>query len=184
MPISKRKFGHLEVICGPMFSGKTEELIRRMTKVEFTKKKAIVFKPIIDTRYSNNHIQSHNGKKIKCINLKNMEECLDYINDIDIFAFDEAQFYNSDIIDICKTLLLKDKRIIIAGLDRDSNGKPFGQMPYILAHADYITKLNAVCVKCGDIATFSYRISNDKEQIVLGEKEKYEARCIICFHEK
>ena len=126
----------------------------------------------------------YNGKKIKCINLKNMGECLEYIHDTDIFAFDEAQFYSNDIIDICKKLLLKDKRVIIAGLDRDSNGMPFGQMPYILAHADYITKLNAVCVKCGDIATFSYRISKDKEQIVLGEKEKYEARCIICFHEK
>jgi thymidine kinase len=184
MPISKRKFGHLEVICGPMFSGKTEELIRRITKVEFTKKKTIVFKPIIDTRYSDTHIQSHNGKKIKCINIDNVNDCLEYIKEIDIFAFDEAQFYNSDIINTCKELLLKDKRIIIAGLDRDSNGKPFGQMPYILAHADYITKLNAVCVKCGDVATFSYRKSNDKEQIVLGEKEKYEARCIICFYKK
>lgn len=184
MPISKIKFGHLEVICGPMFSGKTEELIRRIVKAEYTKKKTIVFKPEIDTRYSNNHIQSHNGKKIKCVNIKNMQDCFKYVDKTDIFAFDEAQFFNKDIIEICKKLLLEDKRIIIAGLDRDSNGKPFGQMPNILAHADYITKLNAVCVKCGDIATFSYRTSNKKEQILLGEKEEYEARCIVCFYKK
>ena len=165
-----------------MFSGKTEELIRRITKAEYTQKKVIVFKPQIDNRYSNNYIQSHNGKKIKSININNVADVLKYINKTDIFAFDETQFLDIGIIAICKELLLNDKRVIIAGLDRDSNGKPFGPMPYLLAHADYITKLNAVCVKCGDIATFSYRISNDKEQILVGEKEKYEARCIFCFY--
>ena len=100
----------------------------------------------------------------------------------DIFAFDETQFLEADIVDICRELLLNDKRVIVAGLDRDSNAKPFGPMPQLLAHADYITKLNAICVKCGDVATFSYRISKDKKQIVVGETEKYEARCIFCFY--
>ena len=184
MPISKKKFGHLEIICGPMFSGKTEELIRRITKAEYTKKKVIVFKPQIDNRYSENCIQSHNGKQIECVNINDVNEVLKFIDKIDIFAFDETQFLKFEIVDICKELLLNDKRVIIAGLDRDSNAQPFGPMPELLAHADYITKLNAVCVKCGDIATFSYRISKNKEQILVGEKEKYEARCIFCFYEK
>ena len=182
MPIQKNKFGHIEVICGPMFSGKTEELIRRITKVEYTKKKVIVFKPNIDTRYSDNHIVSHNGKKVKCIMIDNIEEALNYMEEVDIFAFDEAQFLNNKIVEICKKLVLNNKRVIIAGLDRDSTAKPFGPMPDLLAHADYITKLNAICVKCGDVATFSYRITKDKEQIVVGETEKYEARCIFCFY--
>ena len=182
MPIQKNKIGHIEVICGPMFSGKTEELIRRINRIEYTNSNIKVFKPNIDKRYSKDSIVSHNGRKIKCIIISNNKDILPYVENTDIFAFDEAQFLDSSIIEICKKLVLKNKRVIIAGLDRDSNAEPFGAMPYLLAHADYITKLNAICVKCGDIATFSYRTSNDTEQIVVGESEKYEARCIFCFY--
>ena len=181
MPIPKINSGYIEVICGPMFSGKTEELIRRIKKADFTKKKVIVFKPEIDKRYSNDFIVSHNDEKIKCVRIKNIEEINKYL-DSDIFAFDETQFFNQKIVDICLNLIKDGKRVIIAGLDRDSNAKPFGPMPDILAHADYVTKLNAVCTQCGDVATFSYRTVKDNKQILVGESEKYEARCVTCFY--
>tara|TARA_Y100001960_G_C14660361_1_gene820481 strand:- start:620 stop:1168 length:549 start_codon:yes stop_codon:yes gene_type:complete len=181
MPIPKINTGYIEVICGPMFSGKTEELIRRINKATFTKKNVIVFKPEIDKRYSDNFIVSHNGEKIKCISIKNLDEVNKFC-DSDIFAFDEFQFFNQKIINICLDLVKKGKRVIAAGLDRDSNAIPFGAMPEILAHADYITKLNSVCMQCGDIATYSYRIVENEEQILVGESEKYEARCVTCFY--
>ena len=184
MPIQKNKFGQLEIICGPMFSGKTEELIRRINRIAYTKKNIKVFKPKIDNRYSEDYIVSHNNKKIKCIVINENQEVLNYIKNTHVFAFDEAQFLEDDFIEVCKNLILKDKRIIVAGLDKDSNAEPFGVMPNLLAHADYITKLNAICIKCGDIANYSYRKSLEKDQILVCESEKYEARCIACFYNK
>ena len=169
MPIQKNKFGHIEVICGPMFSGKTEELIRRITRIEYTKKVIRIFKPQTDNRYSKDSIVSHNGRKIKCTLVNNTEDILNFTKSTDIFAFDESQFFDKSIIEICLNLVKNNKRVIVAGLDRDSNAKPFGSMPNILAHADYITKLNAICVKCGDIATFSYRIVDNTSQIFIGD---------------
>jgi len=183
MPIPKINSGYIEVICGPMFSGKTEELIRRVNKANFTNKKIVVFKPEIDKRYSNDFIVSHNGEKIKCNQIKDTEEVNKYL-DADIFAFDEAQFFNGKLVSLCLNLIKDGKRVIIAGLDRDSNAKPFGSMPDILAHADYVTKLNSVCTQCGDVATYSYRIVKDDKQILVGESEKYEARCVTCFYKK
>ena len=142
----------------------------------------IVFKPEIDKRYSNDFIVSHNDEKVKCVRIKNIEEINKYL-DSDIFAFDETQFFNQKIVDICLNLIKDGKRVIIAGLDRDSNAKPFGPMPDILAHADYVTKLNAVCTQCGDVATYSYRIVKNNKQILIGESEKYEARCVTCFYQ-
>ena len=183
MPIEKNKTGYIEVICGPMFSGKTAELLRRISRVSYSKKKLLAFKPKADDRYSKDFIVSHDGEKINCIVEDINEKILDFANQADVFAFDEVQFYDISIIEVFNKLALMDKRVIAAGLDKDSNAEPFGPMPYLLAHADYITKLNSICIICGNIANFSYRISKEKTQILIGESEKYEARCRTCFYD-
>ncbi|HDK26811.1 MAG TPA: thymidine kinase [Candidatus Atribacteria bacterium] len=183
----EKNVGWIEVICGSMFSGKSEELIRRVHRVQIAKKKVQVFKPTIDNRFAIQYIYSHNGSKIKAINISQPKELLEKLDpDTEVIAIDEAQFYSDDIVSICQKLADEGKRIIIAGLDQDFRGEPFGPMPKLLAIAEYITKLQAICMVCGNPASRTQRIINGKPAkysdptILLGAKETYEARCRRC----
>lgn len=172
--------GWIEVICGSMFSGKTEELIRRLKRVKIAHLKAEIFKPAIDTRYDDIKIVSHDENKISSTPIDNSQTILLLAQDVDVVGIDEAQFFDDQIAHVCETLALKGMRVIVAGLDMDYQGKPFGQMPNLLAVADYITKLHAICVVCGNIANVSYRKVNTTGQVLLGEKDIYEPRCRVC----
>jgi len=172
--------GWIEVICGSMFSGKTEELIRRLKRVEIAHLKAEIFKPSFDTRYDEQKIVSHDENKILSTPIDNSQTILLLAQDVDVVGIDEAQFFDDEIANVCETLALKGMRVIVAGLDMDYQGKPFGQMPNLLAKADYITKLHAICVVCGNIANVSYRKVNTGGQVLLGEKDIYEPRCRVC----
>ena len=176
-----RNNGIIEVICGPMFSGKTEELIRRLVRAQIAKKTVNIYKHSTDNRYSEDYIVSHNKNRIKCHSVKNTDQILKLSKNIDIIGIDETQFFNESIINTCNQLANYGKRIIIAGLDRDYKAIPFGPMANLLAHADRITKLNAICIVCGNEASFSQRLTNDDSQILVGESEKYEARCRNCY---
>ena len=172
--------GWIEVICGSMFSGKTEELIRRLKRVKIANLKAEIFKPAIDVRYDEVKIVSHDTNSIHSTPVQNANSILLMAQDVDVVGIDEAQFFDEEIAIVCEQLALKGVRVIVAGLDMDYMGKPFGQMPNLLAVADYITKLHAICVKCGNIANISYRKSADAGQVLLGEKDIYEPRCRQC----
>jgi len=169
--------GWIEVISGCMFSGKTEELIRRLRRAKFAKLKVIVFKPIIDNRYSNTEIVSHSEQAFPSIMVDNSEDILEQISDADIVGIDEAQFFDNNIVKVSLQLAEMGKRVIIAGLDMDFRGSPFGAMPTLLAIAEYVTKPKAICVVCGSPATMTQRISDSKEQVDVGATDKYEARC-------
>ena len=173
--------GIIEVICGPMFSGKTEELIRRLVRAQIAQKKVYIFKHSIDNRYSENYIVSHNKNKIKCQTISSPKQIIDNSKEIDILGIDEAQFFDLSIIDTCNKLANDGKRVIVAGLDRDYKAIPFGPMANLLAHADYITKLNAICMVCGNQASFSQRLTKDENQVLVGESDNYEARCRDCY---
>ncbi len=172
--------GWIEVICGSMFSGKTEELIRRLKRVEIAHLKAEIFKPSIDIRFDEQKIVSHDENKIQSTPIDNSQTILLLAQDVDVVGIDEAQFFDNEIANVCETLALKGMRVIVAGLDMDYQGKPFGQMPNLLAIADYITKLHAICVVCGNIANVSYRKVKTGGQVLLGEKDLYEPRCRVC----
>ena len=172
--------GWIEVICGSMFSGKTEELIPRLKRVEIAHLKAEIFKPSIDTRFDEQKIVSHDENKIQSTPIDNSQTILLLAQDVDVVGIDEAQFFDNEIANVCETLALKGMRVIVAGLDMDYQGKPFGQMPNLLAIADYITKLHAICVVCGNIANVSYRKVKTGGQVLLGEKDLYEPRCRVC----
>ncbi len=172
--------GWIEVICGSMFSGKTEELIRRLKRVKIANLKAEIFKPSIDVRFDDVKIVSHDENRIPSIPVNNSQTILLLAQDVDVVGIDEAQFFDDQITVVCEALALKGLRVIVAGLDMDYQGKPFGQMPNLLAVADYITKLHAICVECGNIANVSYRKINTGGQVLLGEKDIYEPRCRIC----
>ncbi len=172
--------GWIEVICGSMFSGKTEELIRRLKRVEIAHLKAEIFKPAVDVRYDEVKIVSHDENKIQSTPVSNSQTILMLANDVDVVGIDEAQFFDDQITTVCEKLALKGIRVIVAGLDMDYRGKPFGQMPNLLAIADYITKLHAICMKCGNIANVSYRKVAGGGQVLLGEKDIYEPRCREC----
>lgn len=172
--------GWIEVICGSMFSGKTEELIRRLKRVRIANLKVEIFKPAIDVRYDEQKIVSHDENKIASTPIENSRSILMYAQDVDVVGIDEAQFFDDQIAPVCEQLALNGMRVIVAGLDMDFKGRPFGQMPNLLAIADYITKLHAICVVCGNIANVSYRKVADEGQVLLGEKDIYEPRCRVC----
>ncbi len=182
--ISGEKRGWIEVICGSMFSGKTEELIRRLKRVKIANLRVEIFKPSIDTRYDVVNVVSHDANSIVSTPVANSQNILLMANDVDVIGIDEAQFFDDEIANVCEKLATKGIRVIVAGLDMDYLGNPFGQMPHLLAKADYITKLHAICVKCGNIANISYRKTAQEGQVLLGEKDIYEPRCRHCAQTK
>jgi len=173
--------GAIEVICGSMFSGKTEELLRRLKRVELANIKFVVFKPDIDKRYDKKKIVSHDKNNIRAIPIKNANEILALIKNANVVGIDEAQFFDSRLISICNKLANSGIRVVISGLDMDSNGKPFGIMPSLLAIAEKITKVHAICVACGEDANYSFRINENSQLINIGEKDKYRPLCRNCF---
>ncbi len=178
---SKERKGWIEVICGSMFSGKTEELIRRLKRANIARLKVEIFKPTIDTRYDEKQVVSHNENKIMSTPIKSSQNILLLAQGADVVGIDEAQFFDEGLPDVCETLALQGIRVVIAGLDMDFQRNPFGIMPALLAKADYITKLHAICVVCGDIANYSYRKSSNENQVLLGETDIYEPRCRACY---
>ena len=185
-PIRKKhaeQKGQIEVICGSMFSGKTEELIRRLTRARLARQHVEIFKPKVDTRYDEMHIVSHNDTSIRSTPVSFAGDILLLSGTCDVVGIDEAQFFDEDIVRVVQLLANQGKRVILAGLDMDFEGNPFDPMPKLMAIAEYVTKVHAICMKCGDLATFSFRLSALKEKVVLGEKESYEARCRKCFYE-
>ena len=180
---NNQQFGWIEVICGSMFSGKTEELIRRIKRAKIANQKIKVFKPVIDSR-SNNFIESHDESKLKCIEVKSPNEILKKIDNCDVVAIDEAQFFDDLIVPVCNKIANNGVRVIIAGLDMDYLGNPFGPMPNLMAISEYVTKVHAVCKKSGNIANYSYRKNNKKDIVVIGEKDKYEPLSRSVFYKK
>ncbi len=177
------KSGWIEVIAGSMFSGKTEELIRRLRRAEFAKQKVEIFKPSIDVRYSEEDVVSHNSNSIRSTPVTSSANILLLATDVDVVGIDEAQFFDNGIVDVCVTLANNGVRVIVAGLDMDFLGRPFGPMPALFTVAEDVTKVHAICVHCGELAQFSYRKSHDKGVVLLGEKDVYEPLCRKCYNE-
>lgn len=180
-PDKEGKRGWVEVVCGSMFSGKTEELLRRVKRAQIAGQNIAIFKPEIDTRYSDIEVVSHDENNISAISVSNPDEIIKMASLAKVVAIDEVQFFDEGVVSVCNKLASSGKRVIVAGLDMDYLGKPFEPMPQLLAIAEYITKVHAICMSCGQLASFSHRISLDEEQVVLGEKDKYEPLCRVCF---
>ena len=180
---SSQQFGSIEVICGSMFSGKTEKLIQRVKKARAIGMKVKVFKPLIDNRYSNISVVSHNDNKLKATIVKSPEEIKKYSTGYNFIAIDEAQFFDNGIVEVCNTLANKGTKIIIAGLDMDYKGNPFGPMPYLMSISEYVTKLHATCSRTGNLAQFTYRKNKNDNLIVIGEKDQYEALSRNAFYD-
>ena len=176
-----RRRGRIEVICGSMFSGKTEELIRRMKRAQFARQKVEIFKPAIDTRYSDEEVVSHDHNAIPSTPLDSSASILLLSSDIDVVGIDEAQFFDEHIVEVCNELAARGIRVIVAGLDLDFKGQPFGPMPALCAIADEVTKVHAICVRCGALAYVSHRIVAGDKQVMLGEKQEYEPLCRECY---
>ena len=173
--------GWIEVICGSMFSGKTEELIRRLKRARIAHLKTEIFKPAIDTRYDEMNVVSHDETTIIAQPVQHSQNILLLADDADVIGIDEVQFFDNGIVNVCEQLALNGTRVIVAGLDMDFTGKPFGPVPQLLAIADYITKLHAICVHCGNIASISYRKTKQSGQVLIGELDVYEPRCRVCY---
>ncbi len=176
-----QRSGWIEVICGSMFSGKTEELIRRLKRAKIANQKVEIFKPATDTRYDKTNVVSHDENSIVSIPVKHSKEILSLSQGNNVVGIDESQFFDDDLVMVAQKLALRGVRVILAGLDMDYKGVPFGPIPNLLAVAEYITKVHAICPHCGSLATHSYRLSEEAGQVVLGEKDKYEPRCRICY---
>lgn len=181
--LKNQNSGWIEVICGGMFSGKTEELIRRLRRAKIAKLSVVIFKPQLDSRFKKEHIVSHNKTEMESILIKDPTKILKLAINCQVVGIDETQFFDNKIIEVCQKLVKDNKRIIIAGLDKDYQGRPFKPMPQLMAEADYLDKLRAICTRCGNPASYSQRITQDLEKIVLGELDKYEPRCRGCFIE-
>ena len=179
-----KHIGWIEVICGSMFSGKTEELIRRINRVLIANQTVKVFKPALDNRYHQTDIVSHSDHSKHGIAVENAAEIITYIKPGDVVAIDEAQFFNTEIIDVCQHLANQKHRVIVAGLDTDSKGKPFGCMPQLMAVAEFVSKLHAICSVCGNMATYTHRTASELDEIFIGAQEAYQARCRNCFNKK
>ena len=176
-----RRPGRIEVVCGSMFSGKTEELIRRLRRAQFAKQKVEIFKPSIDTRYSDEEVVSHDHNTISSTPIESSASILLLSSDIDVVGIDEAQFLDDGVVDVCNDLANRGVRVIVAGLDMDFQGKPFGPMPALCAIADEVTKVHAICVKCGALAYISHRLVANDKRVLLGEQMEYEPLCRECY---
>lgn len=176
-----QRSGWIEVICGSMFSGKTEELIRRLKRAKFANQTVIIYKPQVDDRYADDKVVSHDSNAIESQSIKIPEELFQVGDKVDVIGIDEAQFFDKSLTKICEHLAIRGKRIIIAGLDMDYKGEPFGPMPDLLAIAEYITKVHAICPHCGNLATHTYRTIDSDKRVLVGEKEAYEPRCRMCY---
>lgn len=178
VPINR---GSIEAIAGSMFSGKTEELIRRLKRAQIARQRVAIFKPNIDARYSGDHIVSHSYQKIRSIAVQNAWQILEHSKDAQVVGIDEGQFFGPELVEVCETLANQGKRVIVAGLDQDYRAEPFEPMPQILAVAESITKTLAICMKCGYPANRTQRITKEKDRVIVGAKDIYEARCRNCF---
>ncbi|MFW5757674.1 MAG: thymidine kinase [Bacteroidota bacterium] len=181
---STKDRGWIEVICGSMFSGKTEELIRRLKRAKIARQQVEIFKPAIDIRYDEEKVISHDANEILSTPVPSSSNILLLANNVDVVGIDEAQFFDDGLPNVCTELAHQGCRVIVAGLDMDFKGNPFGPIPYILSIAEYITKVHAICVKCGNLAHFSHRIIHGEKLVVLGEKESYEPLCRKCFYQQ
>jgi len=175
--------GWIEVICGSMFSGKTEELIRRLNRARIAKQKVEVFKPKVDTRYDEIDVVSHDEKKTSSIPVENATQILFYAEDFEVVGIDEAQFFGNELVGVCNQLAERGKRVVVSGLDMDFKGVPFGPMPELMAIAEYVTKVHAICIRCGNPANYSHRTVAGEKLVMLGETDSYEPLCRKCFLE-
>ena len=180
---AKAQAGWIEVICGCMFSGKTEELIRRLNRAIIARQKVEIFKPVIDRRYHHEHIVSHNENTIRSTPVNFASDILLLAGDCAVVGIDEAQFFDEAIVSVCNTLANNGKRVIVAGLDMDYEGKPFGPMPQLLAVSEFVTKVHAICAQTGQLASYSFRLTENDQQVMLGESGEYEARSRSAFLE-
>ena len=178
----QRRKGWIEVVCGSMFSGKTEELIRRLKRAKIARQRVEIFKPAIDKRYDDVSVVSHDSNSILSTPVENASSILLLTSEVDVVGIDEAQFMDMEIINVCNELANKGVRVIVAGLDMDFLGKPFGPMPALMSIAEYITKVHAVCVQCGNLANHSHRITKDQNLVLLGEKDSYQPLCRDCYN--
>ncbi|MFZ5941806.1 MAG: thymidine kinase [Bacteroidota bacterium] len=180
---SSKRGGWIEVICGSMFSGKTEELIRRLKRARIARQKVEIFKPRIDVRYSEEEVVSHDENAILSSPVDTSRNILLLANEVDVVGIDEAQFFDDGLVEVCNILAERGIRVIVAGLDMDFRGKPFGPIPKLLATAEYVTKVHAICVRCGNLAHYSHRTSAEEKLVLLGETDVYEPLCRECFRE-
>lgn len=178
---SFKKIGSIEVIAGSMFSGKTEELIRRLRRAQFARQKVEIFKPTVDVRYSEDEVVSHDENSIQSTPVENSANILLLASDVDVIGIDEAQFFDEGLVDVTVKLANQGTRVIVAGLDMDFKGIPFGPIPKLMAVADYVSKVHAICMRCGSIAQFSHRMSEKEQVVLLGEKDIYEPLCRSCY---